>query len=524
MLIDFENTGYISLCPSPDIIPVEDKNTYIPSSTWGYIRGDISEQSDLMDLLANIENGLTADQIGLLVNADSRLNTVEQDIAALEVSHDHDITHINSEISTKANAVDVYTKSEIDSKHYLTEHQDLSDYATMNWVYSKNYLSQETDPIWLAEKHKYALKSELPSTAGYAKESWVNEQLVAKADITDIYTKIEIDGKNYATQRWTNEQLLAKADLSDIYTKIEIDGKNYATQDWTAEQLLGKASLSDTYTKAEIDGKRYATEIWTAEQLTATAKLSDVYTKAEIDGFNYTTEDWTNEQLLAKANTTDVYTKNEIDAKSYITSPYLTEQLTAYAKLTDTYTKIEIDGKNYATQDWTAEQLVAKANTSDVWSKTEMMSGMLDKDDIKIEGYLTYADLTGYATEEWVTEQGYITADDSVDLHYTKEEVDTAITNVEDNFPNYYTKEEVDTAIADAEVDLTGYATEAWCAERYVTRHVEGLLYYYRKTQIDEMMSKKLDTNKIWTGTEEEWDVLSADEQNSYIIAMIEIE
>ena len=198
----------------------------------------MSEQKDLMNLLANITSGLTHDQIALLVNADIRLNEVEQDIAELSTTQELDFANLTAKVNTKANVVDVYTKSEIDSRNYLTEHQSLVGYATENWVYSKGYLSTETDPIWSAEKHKYALKAELPSMVGYAKENWVNEQLTAKTNLTDVYSKIEIDGKKYITESQLNTELLAKANLSDIYTKIEIDGKNFATKDWTATELL----------------------------------------------------------------------------------------------------------------------------------------------------------------------------------------------------------------------------------------------------------------------------------------------
>lgn len=343
MLVDW-NEGYISVCPLPDLIPVEDKNTYLPSSTWGFIRGDISEQKDLMNLLTTIESGLSPAQIALLVDADERIDEVKADVILLEQKHNTEISDINTVLDTKVNITDVYTKSEIDSKNYLTEHQSLAGYATENWVkdqkyltehqslagyatenwvYNKGYISQETDPVWSAEKHKYALKSEIPSFSGYAKESWVSEQLVGKANINSVYSKAEIDGKNYASKDWTTTELLAYAKASNVYTKDEVD----------------KAI-------------------------------------ANVD-----------------------------------------------------------------------------------------------------------VDLTGYATENWVKAQGYITEHQSLD--------------------NYYTKDEVDTAISNVEVDLTGYATESY---------------------VDTAVESKVDYSQIWTGTQGEWDALSTEQQNSYIIAMIEIE
>ena len=461
MLVDW-NEGYINVCPAPDLIPVEDKHTYIPTSTWGYIRGDISEQKDLMNLLTTIESGLSPAQIALLVDADERIDEVKADVILLEQKHNTEISDINTVLDAKVNITDVYTKSEIDSKNYLTEHQSLAGYATENWVkdqnyltehqslagyatenwvYSKGYLSTETDPIWSSEKHKYALKSEIPSFSGYAKESWVSEQLVGKANINSVYSKAEIDGKKFITEGYLNEQLRGKVDDTDVYTKIEIDGKKYITESTLTQMLLGKANITDVYTKIEIDGKEYIT----GGQL--------------------------NERLLSKANLSDVYTKTEIDGKNYITGNKLSEQLQGKANLSDIYTKAEIDGKNYASKDWTTTELLAYAKASNVYTKDEVDKAIANVD----------VDLTGYATENWVKAQGYITEHQSLDNYYTKNEVDTAIANV----------------------DLTGYATESY---------------------VDAAVESKVDNSQIWTGTQGEWDALSTEQQNSYTIAMIEIE
>ena len=422
MLVDW-NEGYINACLQPDIIPVEDNNNYIPTSTWGYISGDISVQSDLMALLTNIESGLTTDQIALLVNVDSRLDELEEDVSDLVNKFDIDTTDIVAALALKADADSVYTKSEIDSKNYLTEHQDLSGYATENWVYTRGYISAETDPVWSSEKHKYALKSELPNTTGLASESWVKQQgyLTKHQSLANYYTKNEVDM---------------------AINNLDVDLSGYATENWVSEQLLVKANANSVYTKTEIDSRKY------------------------------TTQDWTKEQLLVKANANDVYTKAEIESKKY------------------------------ATQEWTSEQLLTKVNNKDVWTKADWASGALNKDIIKIGGYLTFADLSAYATFEWV--------DDRLTNYYTKGEINTSFDKTEvelkawvnEGLTNYYTKNEVDTAIENVEVDLTGYATEVY---------------------VDTGLEKKVDYSKIWTGTEEEWGEMDEEQRGSYIIAMVEL-
>lgn len=451
MLVDW-NEGYINACLQPDIIPVEDNNNYIPTSTWGYITGDISVQSDLMALLTNIESGLTTDQIALLVNVDSRLDEIEEDVADLVNKFDIDTTDIVAALALKADADSVYTKSEIDSRNYLTEHQDLSGYATENWVYTRGYISAETDPVWSSEKHKYALKSELPNTTGLASESWVKQQgyLTKHQSLANYYTKNEVDM---------------------AINNLDVDLSGYATEVWVSEQLLGKANAKDVYTKIEIDSKKYITE------------------------------DILDEELIAKANAVDVYTK------------------------------AEIDGKKYMSQDWAAEQLVSKANAVDVWTKVEMAAGKLNKDNVKLIGYLTDDALVNYATMKWVDENltdyytksevdttlvNYATIellDESLTNYYTKEDVDTAISNVEVDLTDYYTKSEIDAALGNVDVNLTGYATESWVTE-------QG---YATVSYVDTGLDTKVDYSKIWSGTQEEWNLLTLEEQNSYIIAMIEL-
>ena len=133
--------------------------------------------------------------------------------------------------------------------------------------------------------------------------------------------------------------------------------------------------------------------------------------------------------------------------------------------------------------------------------------------------------MTGYATEEWVSKQGYLTEHQSLANYYTKSEIVDIINDIEvdvdltgiateewvfkqgyltehQSLANYYTKSEVDAAIENIDVDLTGYATE---------------------TYVDTAVESKVDYSDIWTGTQEDWDALSVEQQNSYTIAMIEI-
>lgn len=98
--------------------------------------------------------------------------------------------HVHPSDTTKANKADVYTKtetyskSEIDNKGFLTEHQDISGKA-----------------------------DKATSLAGYG--------------ITDAYTKTETDGKidEKIAGKANSATSLAGYGITDAYTKTEVDGK-----------------------------------------------------------------------------------------------------------------------------------------------------------------------------------------------------------------------------------------------------------------------------------------------------------
>lgn len=68
---------------------------------------------------------------------------------------------------------------------------------------------------------------------------------------------------------------------------------------------------------------------------------------------------------------------------------------------------------------------------------------LIDKINSAVEGVEVDVDLTGYATESWVKEQGYLTEHQSLANYYTKSEVDEAISNIEVDTSDLATKQEL---------------------------------------------------------------------------------
>ena len=154
----------------------------------------------------------------------------------------------------------------LNNKANLSDIPSLDGYATENWVLNKKYLTQHQD---LSD---YAKKTDIPSLNGYATENWVNGQNFAKK--TDIPSLT-----GYATQTWVNGQNFAKK--TDIPSLT-----GYATQTWVNNQgylkehqdISGKQDKLSAGTGIKIENNTVSAKIWqgTKEQYNAiTSKNSD---------------------------------------------------------------------------------------------------------------------------------------------------------------------------------------------------------------------------------------------------------
>lgn len=166
-------------------------------------------------------------------------------------------TDLQDALDAKADATDVYSKTEADTR-----------------MYSK----AETDAL-----------------------------LDEKADAADVYTKTET-GEIYYTKQESDALLDAKADSADVYDKTETYTKVEAD-----DLLDAKANVSDvyakteTYTKAEVEERMY-TKTEADALLAAKANSADVYAKDKT--YSKSEMDLA---LAGKANAMAVYTSSQVD-------------------------------------------------------------------------------------------------------------------------------------------------------------------------------------------------------------------
>ena len=256
----------------------------------------------------------------------------------------------------------------------------------------KTALQEETDPVWTAEKGNYYTKSE------------VNSSLETKAN------KSEIPTVPTNVSAFTNDAgyLTEHQSLDNYYTKTEVDTSLESKANKTeiptvptnvsaftndAGYLTEHQSLDNYYTKTESDGK-YATQVVVNEEIAA--RISDVREvkatleskadKSEIPSLNgYATEQCVGEQ----GHLTEHQPLKTINGETIVGNGNIT-----------------ISGGEETDPVWTAEKV-------NYYTKTEVNSSLETKAD-KTE----IPSLNGYATEQWVGQQGYLTEHQSHDNYY----------------------------------------------------------------------------------------------------------
>ena len=238
------------------------------------------------------------------------------------------IRKIEDAINTKANSIDVYTRTTIDN--------------TIN--------STVTD---------------------------ITNTLQQKAYSIDVYTRTYIDNTiNSAITDITNT-LQQKAYLVDVYTRTYIDNTiNAAITDIT-NTLQQKAYSIDVYTRTYIDNTINAAITDITNTLQQKAFSNDVYSKSYLDN-----------ALLLKADSEDIYTRQYIDdALTIIAVGGDLTSSSTFAKYENVYTRTYLDEKLSALE-WneiTADSYTMTANNSYLINNTNTtVLNMPDSNDLNI--------------------------------------------------------------------------------------------------------------------------------------------
>ena len=289
----------------------------------------------------------------------------------------------------------------LDKKMDKDEIPSLEGYATEEWVTQQGYLTEHQD------LSTYAKKADIPSLEGYATEQWVNS-------------------KNYLTSHQSLEDYAKKTDLSTKANKEHTHLLKDIT-DYVAPNLSIYAKKTDI---PSLNG--YATEQWVTNQgyltnhqsLEDYAKKTDLSTKADKEHTHLLKDitDYVAPNLSIYAKKTDIPSLNGYATEQWVTNQgYLTEHqsLTDYAKKSELKTingssligsgDIQIEGGGNGVQKW--EGTRAEYNALSAYDENTLY--VITDEDVE------------YATQQWVTNQGYLTTHQSLTDYAKKTDLST---------------------------------------------------------------------------------------------------
>ena len=191
--------------------------------------------------------------------------------------------------------------------------------------------------------------------------------------------------------------------------------------------------------------------------------------------------------------------------RQYVTDKDLNKTLEDYALKTEVPS---LDG--YATEQWVQSQgyLTEHQDLSSYALKSEIPS---------LDGYATESWISSqqFATQSWVTSQGYLT---STGLSGLATQSWVSSNFLSTNALNGYATQEWVTNQGYITSVPDTFATKNWVqSQNYLTEH-QSLEGYATQSWAT---SQFLEESKIWTGTQSDWDALSPTQQASYTIALI---
>ena len=211
---EIENKGYLTDIPDEYVTETELDN-----------KGYLTEHQDITHLATKEELNTKAD----LEHIHEEYLTEHQNINHLatkeeltnSLNNKSDVSHTHDQYLTSVPS-EYITETELNSKGYLTEHQNINHLATKEDVY--NGLNSKSDV-----DHTHS-------------EYITDDELNSKGYLTNIpseyITETELNSKGYLTEHQDISHLATKeelnnidVDLTDYYTKTEIDNKGYLTHD-----------------------------------------------------------------------------------------------------------------------------------------------------------------------------------------------------------------------------------------------------------------------------------------------------
>lgn len=496
-----------------------------------------NEFNDMQEIVTSAFGKEKNERIESISNLESKMNSGIEDLELVISSSLNDLndrlleTFNDAEYDSETKRINF--KNGEDVKAYIDATDFIKDGMVSNVTISEGNLVITFNTDAGQEPISIALTS-IFNPANYYDKTAVDGKLAEKANVTDVYTRQEIDTKfEESTSDIEDMELVISSSLNDLNSRIiankdrldsvdttletvntgmesmfngvdydtnskrilfkngnnvigEVDATNFIKDGMVSNVEISEGNLVITFNTDSgkepisipltdiFNPANYYTKSDVDTELGKKANSSSVYTKSEADNL-----------LNGKANSTDVYTKTEVDSA-----------LGSKADASDSYTKSEID-----------EALALKADADSVYTKSEIddmeltVSSSLNDLNSRIlnnNGRLDGIDASITSINTKDSEQ-----DDAIALKANTADMTTALA-AKANSADVYTKTEADNLLS-AKADTT--SVNAAIALKANSEEV------YTKTAADALFTTKTELGKL-TGDIEDMELVIASSLN----------
>ena len=390
-------------------------------------------------------------------------------VSVLEAKQDNDTVYDDTNVRERLTALEskpnidvnnLVTKDELASKNYLTEHQNLDEYAKKSEIPTP-YNDTEV------KERLTTLENKAPvDLSNLATKQELNEVRNSQptVDTSNLVTRDELTAKNYVTAEVLESKgyLKSHQSLENLVTKQELEEKHFLTDQALNNYALKSELYNDTDLKARVEVLEQKTDKDTVYDDTPLKERVTALESKAIEGGAYDDSDLRNRVVAlegkedkdtkyddteVKRRLTELESKPAVDTSVFITEEKLNEKgyLTSHQSLENVVTKEELENKGYLRQHQDISNLATK----------EELAKAVTKDELEAKHFVTEEVLQGknYLTEDVLNTKHYLTEHQPLDNLVTKDELENkGYLTTHQNLDNYALKSEIPQPYNDSEV------------------------------------------------------------------------
>ena len=415
----------------------------------------VYDDSEVKQRLTTLENKPTIDTSHFVTNETLETKGYIKDVSNLATKEELEAVR-----GSQPSIDNLVTKDELASKNYLTEHQNLDEYA------KKSEIPQSYNDTEVKERLT-TLENKAPvDLSNLATKQELNEIRNSQptVDTSNLVTRDELTAKNYVTDEVLENKgyLKSHQSLENLVTKQELEEKHFLTDQALNNYALKSELYNDTDLKARVEVLEQKTDKDTVYDDTSLKERVTALESKAIEGGAYDDSDLRNRVVAlegkedkdtkyddteVKRRLTELESKPAVDTSVFITEEKLNEKgyLTSHQSLENVVTKEELENKGYLRQHQDISNLATK----------EELAKAVTKDELEAKHFVTEEVLQGknYLTEDVLNTKHYLTEHQPLDNLVTKDELENkGYLTTHQNLDNYALKSEIPQPYNDSEV------------------------------------------------------------------------